>query len=88
MEAMSKNVVHIADAWYAAVQWADTHPQKSGKQKRQRWVSADTQPKATGYYVTEDKRGALAVCLWDHNGWHYAWAPVVRWLDMRLEKEK
>lgn len=26
MEAMSKNVVHIADAWYAAVQWADAHP--------------------------------------------------------------
>jgi len=65
-----------------------SRPQKSGKQKRPRWVSADTQPKATGYYVTEDKRGALAVCLWDHNGWHYAWAPVERWLDMRLEKEK
>ena len=53
-----------------------------------RWVSADTQPKATGYYVAEDTRGALAVCLWDTHGWHYAWAPVVRWLDMRLEKEK
>ena len=26
MEAMSKNVVHIADAWYAAVKWADSHP--------------------------------------------------------------
>ena len=26
MEAMSKNVVHIADAWYAAVKWADEHP--------------------------------------------------------------
>ena len=38
-----------------------SRPQKSGKQKRPRWVSADTQPKATGYYVTEDKRGALAV---------------------------
>lgn len=88
MEAMSKNVVHIADAWHAAVKWADKHPQKAAKGKRPRWVSADTQPKATGYYVTEDKRGALAVCLWDTHGWHYAWAPVVRWLDMRLEKEK
>lgn len=64
------------------------HPQKAAKGKRSRWVSADTQPKATGYYVTEDARGALAVCLWDTHGWHYAWAPVVRWLDMRLEKEK
>lgn len=26
MEAMSKNVVHIADAWYAAVKWSDEHP--------------------------------------------------------------
>lgn len=64
------------------------YPQKAAKGKRPRWMSADTQPKATGYYVTEDKRGALAVCLWDSHGWHYAWAPVVRWLDMRLEKEK
>lgn len=23
---MSKNVVHIANAWYAAVKWADQHP--------------------------------------------------------------
>ena len=26
MVKMSKNVVHIADAWYAAVKWADSHP--------------------------------------------------------------
>lgn len=26
MAKMSKNVVHIADAWYAAVKWADSHP--------------------------------------------------------------
>jgi len=26
MEAMSKNVVHIADAWHAAVKWSDAHP--------------------------------------------------------------
>lgn len=26
MAAMSKNVVHIADAWYAAVKWSDEHP--------------------------------------------------------------
>ena len=25
-EKTSKNVVHIADAWYAAVEWADEHP--------------------------------------------------------------
>ena len=25
-EATSKNVVHIADAWFAAVEWADEHP--------------------------------------------------------------
>lgn len=38
--------------------------------------------------LLDGQAGALAVCLWDKNGWHYAWAPVVRWLDMRLEKEK
>lgn len=27
MEEMSKNVVHIANAWQAAVKWADQHPQ-------------------------------------------------------------
>jgi hypothetical protein len=26
MVKMSKNTVHIADAWYAAVKWADSHP--------------------------------------------------------------
>ena len=26
MVKMSKNTVHIADAWYAAVKWADQHP--------------------------------------------------------------
>ena len=64
------------------------HPQKAAKGKRPRWMSADGHPYRDGYYVTEDARGALAVCLWDTHGWHYAWAPVVRWLDMRLEKEK
>lgn len=68
--------------------WADKHPQKAAKGKRPRWMSADGHPYRDGYYVTEDARGALAVCLWDTHGWHYAWAPVVRWLDMRLEKEK
>ena len=38
MEAMSKNVVHIADAWYAAVKWADSYPH---------WISVED-------YVTDE----------------------------------
>jgi len=48
MEAMSKNVVHIADAWHAAVKWADQHPN---------WISVEDElpPKRKDPLVISDK---------------------------------
>ena len=43
MVKMSKNVVHISDAWYAAVKWADSHPN---------WISVEDElPKEKGAYL-------------------------------------
>lgn len=66
MEAMSKNVVHIADAWYAAVQWADEHPgidvrtmvawrggYKEAIDKACEWLKEEY-PKAAAYYEHQD----------------------------------
>ena len=54
---MSKNVVHIADAWYAAVKWADSHPA---------WVSVEERlPK---HDVEENgliTYPSVLVCLYD-----------------------
>lgn len=57
MVKMSKNVVHIADAWYAAVKWADQHPH---------WISVkDELPK---HDVEENgliTYPSVLVCLYD-----------------------
>jgi hypothetical protein len=51
MAKMSKNVVHIADAWYAAVKWADFHPH---------WIPVEKElPKADGRYIIADKYGGV-----------------------------
>jgi hypothetical protein len=52
MVKMSKNVVHIADAWYAAVKWADSHPA---------WVSVEEElPKEGGEYLVSDGTDSMA----------------------------
>ena len=66
MEAMSKNVVHIADAWYAAVKWSDEHPDinvrtmaawrggyKEAIDKACEWLKGEY-PKAAAYYEQTD----------------------------------
>ena len=38
-EKTSKNVVHTADVWYAAVEWADKHPTKEVKRLKRMFES-------------------------------------------------
>jgi hypothetical protein len=81
MVKMSKNVVHIADAWYAAVKWADSHPA---------WVSVEEElPKADGRYIIADKYGGVeqmnfdaeSKCWWLRGtGWMRDF--VTHWMQM------
>lgn len=50
---MSKNVVHIADAWYAAVKWADEHPN---------WISVEDE------LPPENGKTQQSISVWATNG--------------------
>lgn len=71
MVKMSKNVVHIADAWYAAVKWADSHPQ---------WISVeDNLPKERGQYFvyTAADQSWQSEWMQDKSGeWHWFCSPM------------
>lgn len=87
MGAMSKNVVHIADAWYAAVKWADSHPH---------WIPVEDElpPKKDKYskcsaevlVITERKECFIAKYWYDGDNWAVSgfttsklthWMPIV-----------
>jgi hypothetical protein len=63
MAKMSKNVVHIADAWYAAVKWADSH---------HNWIPVEERlpEKEDDYLVLDCKRRVVAAFdPSDKTGW-------------------
>ena len=78
MEAMSKNVVHIADAWYAAVKWADSHPH---------WISVEDElPKDGAHVVTINKVGLKEVRHFYHDKWFSSfgneYGDVTHWMPI------
>jgi len=97
METMSKNVVHIADAWYAAVKWADSHPQ---------WYDAqgDNVPEYGREVIVIGRDGKIFyghrpdpkevtmvdgkpyhAKTYDKNGWN--WPDIALWLDVEMPDE-
>lgn len=97
MVKMSKNVVHIADAWYAAVKWADSHPKwydaqgdivpEYGKEVivigRDGKVFYGHRPDPKEYVVIEGKK--CFANTYDKNGWN--WPDIALWLDVEIPHE-
>lgn len=97
METMSKNVVHIADAWYAAVKWADSHPQWHNAQgdhvpEYGREVIVIGRDGKVFYGHRPDPKEFVRidgeVChakTYGKNGWN--WPDVALWLDVEIPHE-
>lgn len=79
MVKMSKNVVHIADAWYAAVKWADSHPN---------WIPVkEEQPKENGRYWCCDDDGGQEELKWSDGHWYglldpYPIEGITHWMPL------